>query len=182
MDDIFGNTIREGKGLPDLSESDACSVVLKIPAQVKDKDFVLFIEKVTNQGQAPLSFEEIYELERIRERGVIQNPEFKKKFLSMGIVELVGRTRGAKYILSHKYYAHKGKSGVHTRLAGISREKQKVLMLKHFEKNKKGYMQDFQDIFPELKPMDISNLLQELRRAGKVTHRGPKKSGHWELL
>lgn len=181
MDDIFGNTIREGKGLPDLSESDAFSVVLKIPAQVKDKDFVLFLEKIINQRQASLSPEEIYELEKIREGSEIRNPEFRKKFLSMGIIEQIGRTRGARYILSHKYYAHRGKSGVHTRLAGIPRLKQKELILKHFEKNEKGYMRDFQDIFPELKSMHISNLLRELKQDKKIVHQGSKRKGYWVL-
>lgn len=181
MDDIFGNTIREGKGLPDLTESDAFSVVLKIPAQIQDKDFVLFIEKIANQGQESLTFEEIYELEKIRERGGFKEPKFKRKFLDMGIIEQVGRTRSAKYILSHKYYAYKGKSGVHTRLAGISREKQKEYILKHIEKNEKGYMKDFQDIFPELKPMQISNLLRELRKAKKIVHEGSRQTGCWKL-
>jgi predicted HTH transcriptional regulator len=40
----------------------------------------------------------------------------------------------------------------------------------------------FRDIFPELKSMDISNLLRELKEEGKITHIGPKKTGHWELL
>ncbi|MBI5826603.1 MAG: hypothetical protein HZB22_02570 [Deltaproteobacteria bacterium] len=39
MDDIFEGTIKEGKGLPDLSGSDDLSVRLRIPAQVKDKNF-----------------------------------------------------------------------------------------------------------------------------------------------
>lgn len=164
-----------------MLESSTFSVVLKIPAQIKDKDFVLFLEKITNQAQILLSFEEIYELERIRERGEIKSTEFKKKFLSLGIIEQVGRTRAAKYILSHKYYAHKGQLGVHTRLSGISRDKQKELILKHFEKNEKGYMKDFQDIFPELKPMQISNLLRELKKAKKIVHVGSKQKGHWKL-
>jgi ATP-dependent DNA helicase RecG len=42
-------------------------------------------------------------------------------------------------------------------------------------------MKDFQDIFPELKPMDISNLLQTLKTRGKITHKGSRKSGYWTL-
>lgn len=179
MDDIFGNTIREGKGTPDLSE-DSFSVKLKIPAQVKDKNFILFLEKVAKEKQIFLSFEEIYELEKIREHQKFENLKHKNKFLELGIIEQIGRTSGAEYILSHKYYVFEGKIGKHTRLAGIPREKQKELILKHFEKNKKGYMKDFQDIFPELKKMDVSNLLQELKIAGLVEHVGSKKKGFWE--
>lgn len=181
MDDIFSTTIKEGKGLPDLSESDAFSVRLKIPVQIKDKNFIFFLEKVTNAKQILFSFEEIYALEKIREQKVVDDPTFRKKMLGLGVIEKVGRTRGATYILSHKYYVHEGKPGLHTRLSGIPRDKQKELIIKHIEKNKKGYMKDFRDIFPELKPMDISNLLRELRAVGKIVHEGSRNKGYWKL-
>lgn len=180
MDDIFESTIKEGKGLPDLSGSDDFSVRLKIPAQVKDKNFILFIEKITRERQIILSFDEIYELEKIREHQPVTEIEYKKKFLDIGIIERVGRTRGAKYILSHKYYTHEGKIGEHTRLRGISREKCKTLILEHLEKNK-GYVHDLCGTFQELKPMDISNLLQELKNDKKIEHVGSKRTGYWRL-
>jgi ATP-dependent DNA helicase RecG len=181
MDDIFQITIREGKGMPDLSKTDAFSVRLTIPAQVKDKNFILFLERVINQKQVSLSFEEIYALEQIREQQKVPISEFKDKFLELGIIEKVGKTRGAKYLLSHKYYVHAGKSGVYTRITGISREKQKELILKHLSKNKKGFRKDFEDIFTELKPSDISNLLRELKKEEKITFEGPSKNGFWRL-
>ena len=180
MDDIFESTIKEGKGLPDLSESDDFYVRLKIPAQVKDKNFILFIEKITREKQITLSFDEIYELEKVRKSQPVTEIEDKKKFLDMGIIERVGKTRGAKYILSHKYYTHEGMIGEHTRLRGISREKCKTLILEHLKKNK-GYLHDLFVTFPELKPMDISNLLQELKKDNKIEHVGAKRKGYWKL-
>jgi hypothetical protein len=41
-----------------------------------------------------LSFEEIYELEKIREHQMVTDSESKKKFLDIGIIEKIGRTRG----------------------------------------------------------------------------------------
>lgn len=181
MDDIFSNTIIEGKGLPDLSKSDAFSVHLRIPAQVKDKDFVLFLEKITKEKQILLSFEEIYELEKIREHERIDDITFKKKFLELGIIEPVGRTSGAKYILSHNYYAHKGKIGTYTRLTGLSREQKKELILNHLKKNKKGLMKDFRDAFQDMNRIDINNLLQEMKRDGKISHIGSKRAGYWVI-
>lgn len=181
MDDIFEHTIREGKGLPDLSKSDAFSVCLEIPAKVKDKNFILFLEKIINEKQVTLSFDEIYELESIRESQPVAHIERRNKFLDMGIVEQVGKTRGAKYILSHKYYAHEGKVGMHTKLAGLERDKYKELIIKHLKKNK-GYRQDLTDAFSELDPMDVSNFLQELKRANKIRFIGSSKKGYWELV
>jgi len=182
MDDIFEQTIREGKGLPDLSKSDNYSVRLIIPEQVKDRNFVLFLERITNEKQILLSFEEIYQLEVIREKQPVTKPGYKDKFLEYGIIEPVGKTRGRQYILSHRYYVLEGKTGLYTRLKGIPREKQKELIIRHLMKNKKGIMKDFQDIFPELKPMDISNLLRELKKEGKIRHMGPRNTGYWELI
>lgn len=181
MDDIFETTIREGKGLPDISQSDDFSVRLKIPAQVKDRNFILFLEKVGQEKQILFSFEEIYALERVRDNKSIA-PKFRERFLSAGLIEQVGRTRGSKYILSHRYYFHEGKPGLHTRLTGIPREKQKEFIIRHLLRNKKGTLDDFKDIFPELKPMDISNILRELRRDGKIRYVGVRGSGYWEIV
>lgn len=93
----------------------------------------------------------------------------------------VGRTRGAKYLLSHKYYTHEGKIGVHTRLIGLSREQKKELILNHLRKNQRGFIEDFKDAFPDLKQKDVSNLLQELKRTGKVIYIGKTKNGYWAL-
>lgn len=180
MDDIFEGTIKEGKGLPDLSGSDDLSVRLRIPAQVKDKNFILFIEKITKEKQILLSFDEIYALEKIRDMQPVTEIEYKKNFLDIGIIERVGRTRGAKYILSHKYYTYGDRVGEHTRLKGLSREKCKALIIEHLKQNK-GYLYDLRTTFPELKPMDISNLLQELKKENKIEHIGSARTGYWKL-
>lgn len=182
MDTIFGNTIREGKGLPDFSGSDKYVVSLHIPAKVKDEQFILFLEKITNENQTPLSSEEVYELENIRENRKVKNIGAKDKFLEMGIIEKIGKTSGVSYMLSHKYYARGGKSGIHTRIAGLSRDEKKELIFKHIQKNGKGYARDFKDVFPDLKSSDISNLLKELKEQGRIIHRGSDRSGFWEAI
>ncbi|HEC99361.1 MAG TPA: hypothetical protein ENN18_03130 [Proteobacteria bacterium] len=175
MDDIFEHTIKEGKGLPDLSKSDAFSVCLEIPAQVKDKKFILFLERIINEKQVTLSFDEIYELEKIREKQPVAKVENKNKFLEIGIIEQLGKTKGAKYILSHTYYVHEGKVGVHTKLTGISREKYKEIIIKHLKKNK-GFRHDLMEAFPELDPAAISNILVTFKSVYMVTIQ-PMRSG-----
>lgn len=41
---------------------------------------------------------------------------------------------------------------------------------------------DLMDGFAELKPNDISNILQELKEAGKIVFEGVKKGGKWVFL
>lgn len=181
MDIIFGNTIREGKGMPDFSGTDRYTVILNIPAEVKDKEFIVFLEKIANQKQIILSFEEIFELEKIRENRKMKNINFRDKFLEFGIVEKVGKTSGSQYILSHKYYSFQERPGIYTRIRGISREKKKELILSHIKREGKGVKKDFIEAFPELKVSDISNLLQELKTEGKIKRKGSEKFGYWEI-
>jgi len=179
MNDIFESTIREGKGVPDFSGSDVYSVVLRIPAKVKDKEFIIYLEKIAKDKQELLSFDEIYELEKIREQQKVTNINFKDKFLKLGLIEKVGRTRDTRYILSHKYYKWEGKAGIYTRLAGLTRQQKKELILNHFKKNDKLHLKELRDVFPEMKDMDIANLLQELKKAGKIKYVGPHRGGYW---
>ena len=101
--------------------------------------------------------------------------------MQLGIIEQVGRTSGARYILSHQYYLHEGKSGLYTRLRGLSREHKKELILQHLKKNERGYARDFKDAFGELNATDISNLLRELKQNGKIVHEGSRRTGYWRL-
>jgi len=179
IDDIFNKSIRDGKGIPDLSRTDSNTVRLSIPAQVKDEDFILYLERVANEKQISFSFEEIYELERIRENQRIENPQFKKKFIQEGLIEPIGKGRGTKYILSRKYYEAFGQSGRHTRIKGLERSKVKELILNHIKEGKPSRRIDLASGFPEYSPQDISNILQELKKVGKIFHQGSAIGGVW---
>ncbi|EKE15757.1 MAG: hypothetical protein ACD_11C00107G0010 [uncultured bacterium] len=184
MDMIFDNTIREGKGLPDFLGTDDYVVILNIPAEVKDENFIIFLEKITNQKQITLSFEEIFELEKIRENQKIQNLESRKKFLELGLIENVGKGRGSKYILSRKYYEYEGKLWKHTQLVGASRDEKKLLILKHLEKAGKNGSRtsDFFNIFSErITAKEMDNILQELRRDNKIFAKGRGLLSYWFL-
>jgi predicted HTH transcriptional regulator len=48
-------------------------------------------------------------------------------------------------------------------------------------KKNKGYRHDLQSVFLELNPQDISNILQELKREGKIKFLGITRNGYWVL-
>ncbi|MDZ4299416.1 MAG: ATP-binding protein, partial [Candidatus Sungbacteria bacterium] len=79
IDIIFDATIRHGKGLPDFRGTDAYTVRINIPSKVKDAEFIRFLEKIVNEKQISFSFDEIYELELLREQKVVANPQHKEK-------------------------------------------------------------------------------------------------------
>jgi len=86
----------------------------------------------------------------LREKQPVANPAYEKKFLESGMIEPIGKTKGRKYILSHRHYTLEGTPGIHTRLAGLSRDQRKELIVNHLRKNKKGGMADFLDAFGDL--------------------------------
>lgn len=183
-DKIFRYTIEEGKGKPDYSFSDQNHVVLKIPAILKDGEFLRYLENIINEKQESLSLQDLLLLEQIRERNM-EDITLKTvgHLINNGLIELHGKTRGAKYILAQRYYKEIGKLGERTKRIGLSRDRCKELILEHVRKNKKGTMAEFLQIFPELKRYDISNLLRELKQKKKIQKEGGKTAGaYWVLV
>lgn len=179
MDDIFERSVRDGKGKPDLSKTDAFTVDLRIPTQVQDPSFILFLEKVMSQKQIRLASDEVLELENIRVEQKVANPLYKEKFLKAGLIESIGRGRGTKYCLARAFYESVGQGAHHTRLVGLSRDQIKQLILNHIRSGKPSRRDELLAGFSELKPMDLSNLLQELKKEGCIVFRGSSKAGAW---
>lgn len=174
-DKIFRLTIEEGKGMPDYTKSDAYHVTLLIPASLQDQSFVLYLEKVINEKQITLSLEDIILLEKIRS-GVRTGVTLKtaKRLLDLEIIEMHGTTRGAQYILARRYYVETGQLGTRTRQIGLSRQKNKELILEHIRKNKEGRMAEFVQVSSNSEKPYINNLLDELKKDGLIV---PVKKG-----
>jgi len=181
IDNIFEISIRQGKGSPNFNGTDENTVRINICAKVQDVQFVKFLEKVANERQIIFSFDEIYELEKLRVQKQLSALKHKEKFLSLGIIEKIGKTSGTKYILSRKYYSYEEKPGVYTRIRGLTREHKKELILEHIRREGKGVKKDFIDAFPDLRISDVSNLLQELKNEGKIERVGSDRGGCWRI-
>ncbi len=181
LDDIFDRAIRSGKGSPSLIELDARWVELSVPASVKDINFVVFLERIANERQLRLSLPDIIELEHIRSTGKARKVDRKDKLVRDGLLEVHGRGPGTSYTLTHRFYAQTGTRGEYTRIVGLSRERIKAMILQHIQKNGRGTSKEMQRAFPELKPKDIGNMLQELRRAGLIRVGGRGREKFWQL-
>ena len=182
VDDIFNITIRQGKGSPSFGGTDAHEVCIHIPAIVRDVGFVQFLERLADERQINFLLDEIVELEKLRENHTLRDVRFKEKFLQLGVIERVGKTRGTMYILSHGYYKHTEKLGEYTRIKGLSREQKKALILEHIKREGQGRMSEFLQAFSDLKNSDVHNILQELKRSGVIFFEGDnKRSGVWKL-
>ena len=182
IDTIFRKTIGDGKGMPDFRGTDEAQVVLNIPARIKDPQFVGYIEKIVNENQIMLSFEDIYELEKIRGGRKDIDGAIARKLLSSGIIERVGKTKGTRYILAQRWYVDSGRPGQYTRIAGLSREAKKELILKHLRnyKLKGGVSAEIQDALG-IDSGTVANMLQELKREDKIRAEGVTRYARWYI-
>lgn len=182
VDKIFRITIEEGKGRPDYSGSGEHFVRLFVPSILQDAQFIQYLVKISNGRQEILSIDDLLLLEKIR---VGDKSEITLKtvgyLLGKGFIELHGKTRGARYVLAKRYYTDTGKLGERTKRIGLSRDKCKELILEHIRKHGEGRMAEFVQIFPELKRADITNMLLELKRNGRIVNSTTNRWAIWRL-
>jgi len=179
LDRIFRKSIEEGKGTPTITELPTGFVELSIPAQVKDKKFIVFLERIAKEKQIIFDFaKDLVFLDEIREKQTSTDVERRNKFLQLDIIEKTGKGRGTKYLLSHKIYNFLGEKAEYTRKKWLSKEEQKTILWKFLKHHKKGRMIDFREGLFEgkLSNQQINLLLGELRNEGRVYFEGPRRS------
>jgi ATP-dependent DNA helicase RecG len=179
---IFESCIREGKPLPDFTHTDAHQVSLTLHGQVQDPSFVRFLERIARETATGFDTHDFVLLDLIHREATI--PDLLKprlrRLLELGIVESVGRGRGARYLLSRRFYVMTARAGTYTRRRGLDRETNKELILKHLRENPGGSpISDLQQVLPGLSRANIQRLLGELRRDGLARLVGERRGARW---
>lgn len=187
-DKIFQQTISEGKGLPDYHKSDNYRVLLSVGAQIQDREFINYLRRVVDETNIILSVNEYVLLERIRQGiDTTQLNEYVSRLVSLKLIERVGRGRGAKLILSKRYYSTFGKKGEYTRRRGLDKPANLELILRHLKIHKKGFARELEQALPHTSRQTINRYLRELSDGGKIRMVGNpqstrgKKPSYWEL-
>jgi ATP-dependent DNA helicase RecG len=183
FDKMFSKCLRQTKPLPDFSGTDPYQVSVRLNGTVQDPAFLQFFEKVGASTGESFYVEDLLVLDLLRQgKRVPKDLELRLQHLAeRGVIELVSRGRGAKYLLSKKFYDFSNKRGAYTRARGLNRETNKALILEHLRHHKKGVIKEFEEVLPSLTRNQIHSLIKELKTEGKVTHNGGKKLGFWEL-
>ncbi len=183
VDTIFTRSIEAGKGRPVYEVTSDPSVRLTIPAKLVDEEFIKFIEELINKKNVSLSTKEILELELVRTGEKQTDLQHKDNLLKHGLIESYGRGRGAKYILSHRYYTASGNPGEYTRIKGLPREVKRAIILEHLKKNKKTTSAELQVALPDLTATEVSTLLKGMSRDGLIEYEGESpRWGYWTLI
>lgn len=180
---IFEACIREGKALPDFTNTDAWQVSLTLHGQLQDGKFVRFIERIGRETQASFDTHELLLLDLVhRERELPTELRSRLgRLVELGVLERVGRGRGTRYLLSRRFHAALGARGRYTRRRGLDREASKALLLRHLqEQGAAGSpMSELQEVLPGQSRAQIKRLLDELRGEDRARLQGQRRWARW---
>jgi len=107
---MFEEAIEQSKSLPDFSNTDEYQVCLILDGQIKDIEFLKFLEKISKDRPKSFSTYELLVLDMVHKGKKPMNHlrPTMQALVNEGIVESVSR---GKYVLNKKYYIIAGKLG-----------------------------------------------------------------------
>lgn len=182
VDLMYETCLREGKALPSYAGTNQRQVSLCLSGAV-DPTFVRYLESVDREQQTGFTLEDMLVLDLVRRDRPVPPPllDSRHHLIEAGAIERVGAGRGARYLLARRYYQSVGTPGVYTRKAGLDRETNKQLLLKHIRESRDegSRFADLSEVLPQLSRSRIQVLLRELAAAGEVHVRGRTRSALW---
>ncbi len=180
---MFEECIKESKPRPDFAGTDDYQVSLTLKGEVQNPRFLTFLQQVTVEGFGPFTTQDLLVLDYIQREEPV--PLYLKERLGFlrdrAIVEVTGRGRGARPILSRRLYTFLGKKGVYTRKRGLDRETNKALLLRHIEhfRQEGSRLQDLLQVHPQLTRDQVQKLLGELKKEGRIHFKGKANAARW---
>ena len=181
-DRMFEEAVRQGKALPDFTHTDAYQVSLTLRGDVEDATFLQFLRRVCRENIDALGAQDLLVLDCVRrERRVpTELRPWLRRLIELGVVELMGRGSGTRYLLSQRLYTV-GQLSVHTRDRGLDRSGHKALLLEQVRSRAEigAKFEELQKVLPTVGRIQIQRLMRELRREGTVENRGTTKATRW---
>jgi ATP-dependent DNA helicase RecG len=183
FDLIYGECIRHGKLLPDFARTDEHAVWLTLHGTIQDPAFLRFLEQVSRERQASFALEDLLVLDLVRREQEVPDRLARRlgPLLDHGLLERLGRGRGARYLLSRRFYRAIGRAGAYTRRRGLDRETNKALLVKHVESAGAAgaALAELQQVLPGLSRGQVQGLLRELRDGGRIRVEGRRRWARW---
>lgn len=134
IDLIVQKTISEGKGSPEYTNFDNHYIFLKLNANLQDEAFVRYLYKIAKEKDYSFDALEVLTLEQILLTGETDQTNIKNNLLKQGFIEISGTGKGAKLILSKKYYELSGDDRTkYTVQKGLDEESCRQIIIKHLE-------------------------------------------------
>ena len=177
---VYEISMKEAKPLPDFSGTDAYFVCIGLNGIDIDERMLSMMAKIGNEKLESFSTDDFLVVNSLfheKKLPLHLHPRLNQ-LIEKGIVERHGRN---KFVLARKLYKSVGKPGVHTRLAGLDRNLNKELILKHLLENKEAGapLREISDVLPNHNRGQLQTLLRELRKEGRVYSRGKTAAAKW---
>ncbi len=180
---MFEKAIRQSKPLPDFAGTSAHSVRLTLHGQMMNPRFLAFLERVGEQTLASFDTRDMLVLDYLQrdERVPFWLIDRLPRLVHVGVVESLGRGRGAQYLLSRRFAAALGQRAAYTRRRGLDREQNKELLLRHLRDGggQGSPMSELHQVVPALSREQVKHLMDELRREGRVRVAGTRRWARW---
>jgi ATP-dependent DNA helicase RecG len=183
MNRMFAESIRESKPQPDFAGTDDYQVSVTLQGEIQDPQFLRFIEQVGRERLAAFTTADFLVVDLVHREQPVPS-ELKKRLtalVDLGVIEMVGRGKGIRYILSRSFYGFIGKKGVYTRKKGLDRETNKALLVKHIHDSRQDGAQlaELAEVLPSLSRQQIQALLRELQSEEQIHVVGMTKGARW---
>lgn len=183
---MFELSIKEGKAEPDFTGTDDYQVCVTLHGQIQDPRFIRFLEKIGRETTSQFNTLDFLILDRVyREKALPADWKAQaRELVEQGILESVGRGRGARLILARKFYQFLGQKGDYTRRRGLDRETNKSLLLRHLRENQDqgSLLHEMIQVLPSLSRDQVQSLLRELQKEGRIQVEGRTKGARWRLV
>lgn len=175
--------IRQSKPLPDFSRSSPHEVSVILNGTIQDPAFLRFLERIGAERLQGFSTHDFLALDAVRRQQQVSevlSPRLAG-LLELGVIERLGRGRGARYLLARGLYAAIGQRGAYTRERGLDHETNKALLLRHIEDNDRegSPLNELRQVLPALTAPQVQRLLHELRDSGLVQPHGTRRWARW---
>ena len=177
---MFKEAINAAKPVPSFEGSDEHMVALTLNGQVRDGSLLAVLQKAQARLQSDIDLPDLRLIDFVFHNEQIPADLQLRvgRLVEQGIIERAGR---GKLVLARNLYAAIGRKGAYTRRKGLAHEAEKALLLQHItENNADGSpMRDLVEALPALDRFAINDLLDELRKEGKIHARGQRRVGKW---
>jgi ATP-dependent DNA helicase RecG len=185
MNLMFENAIRQCKPLPSFVGSAEHEVRLTLEGTVQDPAFVRFLERVGEEQLRSFSTHDFLALNALHRDQTLNAVQRERlpSLVEAGVVEVMGRGRGTRHLLSRSLYSALGEKGAYTRRMGLDHQTNKELLCKHIgDNNAEGSpLAELRQVLPALSDAQVKGLLQQLREDGRIRVVGTRRWARWFL-
>ncbi len=177
-DRIVEECVRHGQPLPDYSHSDHHQVWLALDGEIRDENFLKFMERVGEETLATLDPHDFLILGLIAsgKRLPAELRPHVPRLLEVGVLDRTGR---GKPVLAKRLYSSAKGASAKTAEREAAGQRNRMALRDHITKHAGCSLQEIMASFPELTRNQVQSCLKQLRSEELIHLSGSTKSARW---